>query len=87
MCAWYVGWGCVRLVRALPTAHIHIQHHRPQYTTRSQNQEGRLRQLESLVLLPDEIKFGEDGEEDGVEVADMVWVATDAFRCVGDSCM
>lgn len=68
------------MVSALPTAHIHVQYHPHIYTTLSQNQEGRLRQLESLALLPDEIKFGEDGEEDGVEVADMVWVATDAFR-------
>ena len=45
-------------------------------------QEGRLRRLESLALLPDELRFGEGNEEEGVAVADMVWVATDAFQCV-----
>lgn len=50
-------------------------------------QEGRLARLESLSLLPDEVKFGGEGDGGeggggGVEVADMVWVATDAFRCV-----
>ena len=52
--------------------------------THTYTQAGRLRRLESLALLPDEVRFGEgeDGQGEAVAVADMVWVATDAFRCV-----
>lgn len=52
----------------------------PSIVPRTLPQEGRLRRLESLALLPDELRFGEGNEEEGVAVADMVWVATDAFR-------